>query len=203
MPGLVRPLRRAGSGDASTIVTVLADAFDGDPFFRWMFGPDQATFRHGLRAWLDLVVGFALPRGQGWLTEDDEGASIWLPPQAELVGPDDLAAVAKLLDGVIGERAGEVLGAIGSGASGVPDRPHWLCLYIGVRPQAQGNGFGRTLLQPGIDAADASGAPAHLVATNPATAPFYERFGFRLLGEIVAPPGVPPLRPMWRDPVRG
>jgi len=198
MAGLTDRLRRAGPGDGPRIVAVLADAFDGDPFFRWMFGPDETAFGRRLRAWLDLIVGFALPRGQGFLVGNDDGVVVWLPPGAELASPD-LAAAGRLLHELVGERVGEVLGAIGAGGGAVPDGPHWLCLYIGVRPDAQGQGLGRALLQPGLEAADASGVPVHLVATNSATAPFYERFGFRVLAEIEPAPGVPVLRPMWRD----
>jgi len=197
-------LRDAGVDDRPRLVEILADAFDADPFFRWMFGPSEAAFRAGLRAWLALVTGFALPRGRAWLAEGDEGdegAVVWLPPDAELVGPDELAAAGRLLGELVGYRAVEVLGAIAAGGSVVPDRPHWLCLYIGVRPGAQGRGLGRALLQPGLVAADASSVPAHLVATNPATAPFYEAFGFRALADLSSAPGVPALRPMWREPV--
>jgi GNAT superfamily N-acetyltransferase len=200
MPGAAKriALRRAGPDDAGTIVSVLEDAFEADPFFRWMFGPDPMAFRRGLNAWLNLIVGRMLPRGQGFLVGDDEGAVVWLPPGAELTGPDVLAA-RRLLEEQVGERAGEVLVAIASGGVGVPDAPHWLCLYIGVRPAAQGCGLGRSLLQPGLDAADAAGSPVHLVATNPATATFYERFGFRVLSEAAVAAGAPALRPMWRD----
>ena len=191
-------IRRAAADDAPLLVDVLVDAFDADPFFRWMFGPDEAAFRAGLHRWIELVVGLALPRGEGWLAGDD-GAAIWLPPGAELADAEGLALVGGLLGELVGERVGDVLAAIGSGSMSVPDEPHWLCLYIGVRPRARGGGIGRALMAPGIQASDASGAPSHLVSTNPATAPFYERLGYRILAVASAGPGVPPLRPMWRD----
>ncbi len=180
-------------------MAILNDAFDADPFFNWMLDRDTAGFDDRLRAWLELVVGLALSRGPGWLDPADRGAVIWLPPGTELVGPDELVAAARLLGELVGDRASDVLGAIASGGSGVPDVPHWLCLYIGVRPDAQGHGLGRALLRRGLDAADRDHAPAHLVATNPATAPFYEPFGFRMLAEVSANPAIPALRPMWRD----
>lgn len=191
-------IRRAAADEAARLVDVLADAFNADPFFRWMFGPDQAAVRSGLRRWLDLVVGLALPRGEGWLAGDD-GAAIWLPPGAELADADGLARVGRLLGELVGDRGGDVLAAIGSGATAVPDEPHWLCLYIGVRPQSQGSGLGRALMAPGIGASDASGVPSHLVSTNPATAPFYDRLGYRVLAEVSPGPGIPSLRPMWRN----
>ena len=191
-------IRQAGPRDAAAIVDILAGAFDADPFFRWMFGPDETRFRRGLRAWLDLVVDLALPRGEGWLAGDD-GASIWLRPGTELAGADELAAVGGLLGELVGDRAGEVVGAIGAGATGVPDVPHWLCVYVGVRPGAQGSGNGRALMEPGMSASDRDNVPSHLVSTNPATAPFYEHLGYRVLSVVSAGPGVPALRPMWRD----
>jgi GNAT superfamily N-acetyltransferase len=192
-------LRRARAGDVPEVVDILADAFDADPFFRWMFGPDEMAFRVGLRAWLDLVVGLALPRGEGWLLGSD-GGSIWLPPDAELASGEDLAEAARRLEELVGDRVGDVLGAIGAGATGVPDTPHWLCVYVGVRPSAQGTGLGRALMEPGMTAADHARVPSHLVSTNPATATFYERLGYRVLSVVSPGPGVPALRPMWRDP---
>jgi GNAT superfamily N-acetyltransferase len=164
-----------------------------------MFGPEEEAFRDGLHAWLNLVVGLALPRGEGWLVGND-GASIWLPPDAELAGGEDLAAAGHLLSELVGDRVGDVLGAIGAGASGAPDTPHWLCVYVGVRPGAQGIGLGRALMEPGMKAADRARMASHLVSTNAATATFYERLGYRLLSVVSAGPGVPALRPMWRDP---
>ena len=191
-------IRRAEARDAAAIVEILADAFDADPFFRWMFGPDQISFRRGLRAWLDLVVRLALPRGDGWVAGDD-GASIWLSPGTELAGGEELASAGRLLGELVGDRAAEVVGAIGAGATGVPDVPHWLCVYIGVRPDAQGRGIGRALMEPGMSASDHDGVPSHLVSTNAGTATFYERLGYRVLSVVSAGPGVPALRPMWRD----
>ena len=191
-------IRPAVLGDHTTLVDILADAFDADPFFGWMFGPDGAGFRRGLRAWLDLVVGFALPRGEGWLAGRD-AASIWLPPGTELAGGDELVAVASLLGELVGDRAGELVSAIGTGGTNVPDLPHWLCVYIGVRPGAQGSGLGRALMEPGMTASDRDGVPSHLVSTNAATATFYEHLGYRVLSVASAGPGIPALRPMWRD----
>jgi GNAT superfamily N-acetyltransferase len=198
MAGAVTGLRSASRLDAAQLVDILADAFDADPFFRWMFGPDEARFRLGLRSWLGLVIGFALPRGNGWLAGDD-GAAVWLPPGTELTGGDELAAAGRLLEELVGDRVTDVIAAIGGGSIGVPDAPHWLCVYVGVRPHAQGMGLGRLLMQPGIGAADQAGVPCHLVSTNPATATFYERLGFRVLSVVSAGQGVPALRPMWRD----
>jgi hypothetical protein len=87
MDGVAGPIRRASPADAGSIVAVLADAFDADPCFSWMFGPDDATDRRGLRAWLDLIVGLALPRGHGFVAGDDEGAVVWLPPGSSSPGP--------------------------------------------------------------------------------------------------------------------
>ena len=197
------PARRARPDDVPRIVEALAEAFDADPFFRWMFGPDPAAARRGTRARRELVVGLALARGEGWLVDGPAGplaAAIWLPPGVELVGPEEVVAAARLLDELVGDRADDVLAAIGMSGRPVPDEPHWLCLYIGVRPAEQGRGLGRALMEPGIAAADRDGAPAHLVSTNGATASFYEQFGFRVLAEVEPAPGVPVLRPMWREP---
>ena len=55
-------------------------------------------------------------------------------------------------------------------------------------------------MESGLLRCDADYAPAYLESSNPENIGYYERFGFRVTGEIQLPDGGPSLWPMWRDP---
>lgn len=78
-----------------------------------------------------------------------------------------------------------------------PSEPHWYLPLIGVEPAQQGGGRGAVLMREALARCDRDGLPAYLESTNPRNIPFYERFGFRPVGEIQAGNG-PKLTPMWR-----
>ncbi len=67
-------------------------------------------------------------------------------------------------------------------------------------PTVRGTGFGQALMRSRLDRCDAEYAPAYLESSNPDNIPYYERFGFRVTGEIRLPEGGPSLWPMWRQP---
>ena len=81
-----------------------------------------------------------------------------------------------------------------------PEEPHWYLAVIGSDPSVRGGGFGQALMESGLLRCDADYAPAYLESSNPENIGYYERFGFRVTGEIQLPDGGPSLWPMWRDP---
>jgi predicted N-acetyltransferase YhbS len=56
---------------------------------------------------------------------------------------------------------------------------------------AQGRGLGRALVRHGLARARADGCPAFLETGTPRNVPFYESFGFQVVGEQQAPDGGP------------
>ena len=80
-----------------------------------------------------------------------------------------------------------------------PHEPHWYLAVLGVDPSMQGRGLGRALLEPVLDRCDEQFEPAYLETQKPDNLPFYERFGFRVVGEVSVA-GSPTMWRMWRDP---
>jgi predicted N-acetyltransferase YhbS len=80
-----------------------------------------------------------------------------------------------------------------------PEEPHWYLGFIGSDPTARGAGFGRALMDSGLERCDAEHAPAFLESSNPVNVPYYERFGFEAIGELAIPRGGPVVTPMWRQ----
>jgi GNAT superfamily N-acetyltransferase len=187
-----------GVDDAERIAETLADAFEADPFFRWMWSTDARGIRSGVRAWMSVVLGRLTGRAEVATAGDGSAAAVWIHPDRPLSG-DDYAAVGDLLASRIGARATEVMGAIAATGPLRPEASHRVLLYVGVRPAAQGRGLGVRVLEPGLAAADAQGLPVYLTSTNERNLPFYRRLGFDVLGEVPIADGVV-LRPMWRKP---
>jgi ribosomal protein S18 acetylase RimI-like enzyme len=79
-----------------------------------------------------------------------------------------------------------------------PSQPHWHIGPIGVRPEMQGRGIGKTLLERFLGTVDEEGSAAFLETDVDRNVALYERCGFRITDrqEIV---GVD-TRFMWRDP---
>jgi GNAT superfamily N-acetyltransferase len=192
-------IRVGGStDDAERIAETLTDAFEADPFFRWMWSTDAEGVRAGVRAWMGVVVDRLAARAELAMASDGSAAAVWLHPDRPLNG-DDYAAVGELLASRIGARATEVMGAIAATRPVQPDARHRVLLYVGVRPAAQGRGLGARVLEPGLAAADAERLPVYLNSTNERNLPFYHRLGFEVLAEVPTAGGSV-LRPMWREP---
>ncbi|WP_299820702.1 N-acetyltransferase [uncultured Jannaschia sp.] len=93
-------------------------------------------------------------------------------------------------------RMGEVAGAIrfwpvrivGAGGAG---HDAMLLGPVAVHPTRQGEGLGAFLIQSGLDRAAAAGVERVLLVGD---APYYARFGFRVLPGIVMPPPTNPER---------
>ena len=85
-----------------------------------------------------------------------------------------------------------------------PEEPHWYLAVIGSDPTYRGEGYGKALMESGLARADAEWAPAYLESSNPDNVPYYERFGFEVIGELELPgdseAAGPTMWAMWRQP---
>lgn len=179
------------AADVARARACLILAFASDPLSRWvMRDPQQylALFPHSLTH----MGGLALPHGAGFVADGGRGAALWLRPGA---GPDMEALGALMADVAMPDEAPDVFAQMGGHHPAVP---HWYLPFIGVDPGAQGCGVGSALLAASLAVVDADGLPAYLESTNPRNVPLYERFGFRVVGEIQVGTS-PVLHPMWRE----
>lgn len=192
-------LREASRNDLGLVVAALADGFDADPMFRWMF--EGAGFRKSLRGWLETVVPLAAEKGPCYLADEGAGAALWTEPGVALAGPDEFARIGEFLSATLGDRGAEVLEALAAVGAHKPEQPVSRHLvYIGVRRAERGRGLGAELIDPLLAACDADPAHAYLHSTNPQTQPFYEARGFSAIAGVAMPDGGPTITPMWRRP---
>jgi GNAT superfamily N-acetyltransferase len=192
---LAPELRSAATAETGRFEATMTLAFSADPAARWAW-PDPADFLAVFRPLVMLFGGKAFDHGTAFVLGDFFGVSQWLPPD---VAPDD-GPIAELFErNMSGPRLGELLKLFEQMGSFHPQAPHWYLPLIGVDPLRQGRGYGGILMDRVLSICDRDRQPAYLEATSPANRRFYERHGFRAVGEIRSA-GSPPVFPMVRDP---
>lgn len=196
----VRSPRRS---DVPALARVLGRAFQDDPVMNWV-QPDSERLRAALPGLFGALTRhhYLAARGAEIATSDAGvgAAALWDPPgrwgQTSREQIAMLPAVLRAFRGrlAVGRTVTEMMKAQH------PEEPHWYLAVIGSDPSVRGGGFGQALMESGLLRCDADYAPAYLESSNPENIGYYERFGFRVTGEITLPDGGPSLWPMWRDP---
>lgn len=170
-------------------------AFANDPAARWAW-PDPGQFLQTFLPLVTLFGGKSLDHGTAHVVGDFCGVAQWLPPG---VLPDDDPMAALFARTMQGAKLDHLLGLFEQMGRFHPDRPHWYLPLFGVDPVRQGQGQGTILMRHALAICDRAQEPAYLEATSPANRQFYERHGFRALGEIRSADS-PPMFPMLREP---
>jgi ribosomal protein S18 acetylase RimI-like enzyme len=65
------------------------------------------------------------------------------------------------------------------------ETPHWHLKIIGITPDLQGNGIGKQMMSYYCDIVDKDCIEAYHETDRAENVPFYERFGFKVVGEEV------------------
>ncbi|HEY5193073.1 MAG TPA: GNAT family N-acetyltransferase [Solirubrobacteraceae bacterium] len=187
--------REAFTADVSQLKVTLAEAFLDDPVFSWLM-PDEGSRLARLRRFFDVELRhLVIPRGRAWTSPTLAGAALSLPPGAWHAPP----RVGVLQAGCFGTRLHRAAGILALMEMRHIREPHYYFAYIGVAPEAQGQGLGTTLMGPTLERCDREGLPAYLEASSERNAALYERLGFKVTRELRFA-GSPPLRLMIRPP---
>jgi GNAT superfamily N-acetyltransferase len=188
----IRPAARSDRGRFEAAMTM---AFTADPAARWAWS-DPLQFIKIFIPLVTLFGGKSFDHGTAYVIGDFAGVAQWLPPT---VLPDD-GPIGELFEqNMSGPKLGEVLFLFEQMAGFHPKEPHWYIPLIGIDPMFQGQGYGTQLMRHGLATCDRDQQLAYLEATSPTNRQFYERFGFRVLGEIRSGDS-PPMFPMLRVP---
>lgn len=183
-----------GRADEAKAFATVALAFAGDPMMRWSF-PDPATYLAVAPGFIRAFGGNAIVSGTADVAGDFAAVALWLPPGVE----PDAEAMGEIIQAHIPpEKMADGGGLVAQMQKFHPREPHWYLPLIGTDPAHRGKGYGAALMAHAVRRCDESGAPAYLESSNPANVPFYERFGFQVMGAIQqgsSPQLTPMLRP--------
>ena len=141
----------------------------------------------------------ALPTGRAIVANGNSGVSLELPPGAWRMPFRGQVAHGLDFARVFGRRLPRAFALITQMERRHLREPHYYIPYVGVIPDAQGQGIGTSLLRETIDRCDRERLPAYLEATCEKNAALYARLGFEHLGEFSLGSS-PPLWPMRRAP---
>lgn len=187
---VTRIVRPATVSDREAVLDVLEGAFVSEPAFAHFFG-DQ--YRPHARTFLGFLFDLRLGGGIIWVEEADGrvvAASLWDPPGGPRLALDDQARLWRATADDVGPVIEHRLDAYDARVHDLAPRGnHYYLGVIASHPDARGNGHGRAVLRPGLDAADREGVTTFLETGTEANLAFYARFGFAVTAELTLDDG--------------
>ena len=183
----------ATASDMDRSIAALVTAFTSDPFIRWML-PEPIQYLTYFSQVLRFFAGRAFENASAYRSDDFMAVALWLPPG---VHPDE-ESLGELMQTAVDEALQEeVFAVLEQVCNSHPEVEHWYLPAMGVDPQCQGKGYGSALLAHSLEVCDRAHQAAYLESTNPRNVDLYERFGFKVIGEIQAGSS-PTILPMLR-----
>jgi len=192
-------VRKAVPEDLSQISTALSRAFLDDPVMSWAI-PDEQRRQRILPDFFSLYTEVFLRHDESYTTREEViGAALWAPPGRLPVSGEDAEDFGRRMEEMAGVDAPRFL-EVGKLVDDYhPHGSYHYLQFLGVAPGRQGQGIGAALMAPVLERCDREGMRAYLEATSERSKQLYERHGFEAEAAF-APPGGPPLWPMWRQP---
>ena len=178
---LLKPSIVTADDEIDRAVATLALAFAGDPVARWIY-PDAHSFIAHMPALFGAIGAPCFAAKTAYRTDDGLGVTLWLPPG----GHGDDETVGSVVERSIPDeqKKGEIGAFFEQLAQWTPAEPHWYLSLIGVEPLSRNKGLGSLLLRDGLEQCDRDHRIAYLWSSNPSNIPFYEKHGFRKIGQV-------------------
>lgn len=195
---LAPAVRNATARDREGIAAMLARAFLNDPAIAFIWPDPARRARRSPRLFRLLFDGDA-QAGMRLVTAGGEAAALWRGPGKAEIGTPWLLRRAVPLLNTFGPALGRALRLANAIDEHMPPQPFWYLHIAGCDPAHQGRGFGRAVIQSGLDRA-AGRLPCYLETANPANLGFYQGLGFAVTGEWRVPGGGPLFWSMLRPP---
>lgn len=193
MAPAAQPIRVHPGRDATLLTRLtetLADAFAEDPHINWIVRQDarrDASRRDLFRLLLTDLLGAA---GEVHATQDGQACAIWFPPGGWRLGLFRQVSIARRFIAVSGWPAAVVKAyGLNRAEKARPPGSHAFLQTIGVRSDMRGRGCGDALMRQFRQYCEHLQASGYLETANPANIAFYERHGFRIVGETGLPCG--------------
>jgi ribosomal protein S18 acetylase RimI-like enzyme len=160
-------------------------ALEHDPFYRSICA--GSVWDAARRAVLMQYFAYSIQEGRDLgrcvhLPDRTLGVAVWLLPQTPDVqaraAHDKRVFLEATLDAEGCANYARIVRYMHTQAASVVGEDAWYLSIVAVDPAAQGQGFGRKLLEPTIVEADSACATCYLETFSPRAISFYERLGF-------------------------
>lgn len=189
-------VRTAGTGDIDACARVLSAAFQADPG-TIVFVPDEREREDILPNFFRTFVSAAISEGGDIVVagEPINGVASWFGPERHGPSPDAMGAHGM---GDVLERSGPeatsrllaMLQEIEMHHERFATETHLRLEFFGVDPAAQRAGIGSALIEHGHRRADELGIGCYLETFTLPNVEYYERRGYRTVGEFTIGDGV-------------
>ncbi len=183
------------------IAKILAESFMDDPGFQFIFGENENKFP-ALKDFFELFIPDIIERGEIIIAPEDQGACLWYPESVEIFNEQFeqiLVDIASTVYHFAGEESGKRFEhLIHTMGEKEPERSHCEVFFIGLKPEARGQGIGKNLIKPVLDYTDTKQLGCYLVSSNSRNISFYERHGFQKYCPIKISDSYS-MTGMWRD----
>jgi predicted N-acetyltransferase YhbS len=178
-------VERLQPGDLSETTTVLSHAFLTQPNIIAIWQKQDESTRRDIEtvfriAKLDRPFATALVAKQNGRIVGALNMTEW--PHCHLSFRDNLRLTPLMIRRPVGLvlRSMQLQSAFGKHD---PQKQHWHLGPVGVLPQLQGQAIGSRMLEKCCGILDGKKDAAYLETDRPQNVPFYERFGFAVVGE--------------------
>jgi ribosomal protein S18 acetylase RimI-like enzyme len=188
-------IRSATSDELPRAVSAIVAAFLTDPPARFAW-PSPHDYLQAMPLATCEFAGSCFQHGTAYVSADFCGAALWLPPSVQ---PNGEALERVFRDTAKREHLDDLLATFEKMDQSHPREAHWYLPQIGVEPNSQGMGLGGELMRHALARCDQEQALAYLEASKPENIPFYQRYGFEVIGEIQIG-AAPVVTPMLRRP---
>lgn len=187
----MKSIVRLESEQVGQAAALLASAFRNDSLY--VAVTPEAARRIAVLTWLfECVVRYALLYGETYTTKSMEGIACWFPPgQTKLTFGRIMRSGLYTAPLKMGLAAYHRFDKYLSYADELHERhapkSHRYLWALGVDPPNQGKGIGSQLLEAGLARADTERAACYLETGLERSVRFYEKFGFKVMGEGESP----------------
>jgi ribosomal protein S18 acetylase RimI-like enzyme len=171
---------------------VLAHAFQQDPLWGY-FIPEEDDRVRLSRISFRMLIRYTIRYGFAHsIGSSVKGVALWLPSDKS-----EMSLFSEILCGGLSvlinfgpDKIGR-MNAVDSFMSKLrkqqlPQR-HWYLSLLGVAPDEQGKGYASLLMRHMVEKLEADKMPAYLDTQNARNVSIYERFGFRIIDEVIIP----------------
>jgi GNAT superfamily N-acetyltransferase len=187
--------RRATPADTDVVTSIIELAFANDP----LWNRALRTLPVGQRQpfWRLFTEG-AIRHQWTWLLNDDAATSLWVPPGATEMTPDEEARMEDLASGLGADEDNFREMGRRFDAAHPRTEPHYYLSLLGTHPDHRGQGLGMRLVAHDLALIDEEHRAAYLESSNPANNRRYATVGFEPVGEFFYPGDGPVVTTMWR-----
>ena len=178
--------------DEQKVLDTMSKAFMDDPLYK-IFVQDKANRMMFLRRFMKFRLKYGLKKGIVFVTDDCRGISVWIKPGQKMSAADviTLGGLYPMLK-YCSSKERKTITDFNSFADGEREKalktPAWHLSPIAVSPEFQNKGYGRMLMEKGMEAVKNSQTPCCLETQSSENIHFYENFGFAVKSQAVYTP---------------